>query len=78
MAGFNLSAKQSMELGMCEQQIQNAYNKNPAALENISQLTSNARGTNKLTCMQLMGGTTQIKNFLLHKNYTPPVSTTGP
>ncbi len=63
---------------MCEQQIQNAYNKNPAALENISQLTSNARGTNKLTCMQLMGGTTQIKNFLLHKNYTPPVSTTGP
>gem|GEM_PF-6267321 len=54
MAGFNLSAKQSMELGLCEQLIKNTYEKNPASLENISQLTSSARGKDKLSCMQAM------------------------
>lgn len=65
-----------MELGLCEQLIKAKYDKNPAALENISQLTNAARGKDKVACMQMMGGTTQIKNFLLGKPYTP--ATTGP
>jgi hypothetical protein len=32
-----------MELGLCEELLQNTYNKNPAMLENISQLTNKAR-----------------------------------
>jgi len=60
---------------MCEELIQNTYNKNPAWLENISQLTSNAWGANKLICMQAMGGTTQIKNFLLDNGKYIPAKT---
>lgn len=67
-----------MEIGLCEQLLQNAYQKNPTGLENISQLTSTARGKDKAVCMQVMGGITQIKNFLLRKNYTPPKTTAGP
>jgi len=67
-----------MEIGLCEQLLQNAYQKSPTGLENISQLTSTARGKDKAVCMQLMGGITQIKNFLLGKNYTPPKTATGP
>ena len=67
-----------MELGLCEQYIQNAYTKNPAGLENISQLTSSARGVNKLECVQKMWWVTQIKNFLLGNPYTPAKTTTGP
>jgi len=66
-----------MELGLCEQLIKNTYEKNPASLENISQLTSSARGKDKLSCMQAMGGTTQIKNFLLGNLYTPATTNTG-
>jgi hypothetical protein len=44
-------------------------------LENISQLTSNAWGANKLICMQAMGGTTQIKNFLLDNGKYIPAKT---
>jgi len=43
-----------MELGLCEQLIKDSYEKNPATLENISQLTSSARGKDKLSCMQMM------------------------
>jgi len=43
-----------MELGLCEQLIKDAYQKNPTGLENISQLTNVARGTNKATCVQMM------------------------
>ncbi|MEI7919318.1 MAG: hypothetical protein WCH65_03820 [bacterium] len=43
-----------MEIGLCEQLLQNAYQKNPTGLENISQLTSTARGKDKAVCMQLM------------------------
>lgn len=43
-----------MELGLCEQLIQNVYIKNPASLENISQLTSQAWGKNKATCVEMM------------------------
>ena len=64
-----------MELGLCEQLIKDKYERNPATLENISQLTSSARGQDKLGCMQAMGGTTQIKNFLLGKPYTPAKTT---
>ena len=60
-----------MELGLCEQLIQDQYNKNPATLENISQLTNTARAKDKYTCIQMMWGTIQIKNFLLGKKYTP-------
>ena len=58
---------------------QDQYAKNPTWLENISQLTSIARTKDKSTCMQMMGGTTQIKNFLLGNQYTPaPIATQGP
>jgi len=68
-----------MELGLCEQLIQNVYIKNPAALENISQLTSQAWGKDKTTCMEMMWGITQIKNFLLGNNkYAPPKQTQWP
>ncbi len=60
-----------MELWLCEQTIKNTYEKNPATLENISQLTNVARGTDKVSCIEKMWGTTQIKNFLLGKTYTP-------
>lgn len=60
-----------MELWLCEQLIKNQYNKNPAALDNISQLTNIARGKDKPTCVQMMWWITQIKNFLLGKTYTP-------
>jgi hypothetical protein len=40
-------------------------------LENISQLTNTARAKDKYTCIQMMWGTIQIKNFLLGKKYTP-------
>lgn len=40
-------------------------------MENISQLTNAARGTDKTSCIEMMGGITQIKNFLLGKTYTP-------
>jgi hypothetical protein len=43
-----------MNIQNCEELIQNAYIKNPATLENISQLTNNARGADKLSCMQMM------------------------
>ena len=43
-----------MELGACEQLIKNSYEKNPASLENISQLTNSAWGANKVSCMQAM------------------------
>ena len=43
-----------MELGLCEQLIQDKYEMNPATLENISQLTNAARGKDKITCMQMM------------------------
>ena len=43
-----------MELGLCEQLIKNNYDKNPASLENISQLTNISRGKDKTSCMQLM------------------------
>jgi hypothetical protein len=43
-----------MELGLCEQLIQDQYNKNPATLENISQLTNTARAKDKYTCIQMM------------------------
>jgi hypothetical protein len=43
-----------MELGLCEELIQGQYNKNPASMENISQLTSTARGKDKYTCIQMM------------------------
>jgi len=65
-----------MELWLCEQLIQNTYKKNPASLENISQLTNNARWQNKASCIEMMGGITQIKNFLLEKEYTPNKQTT--
>ena len=64
-----------MEVWFCEQLIQNAYIKNPTSLENISQLTNIARGTGKYSCMQMMWGTIQIKNFLLGNGYTPPKTT---
>ncbi len=67
-----------MELSVCEQLIQNKYERNPASLENISQLTNAARGTDKTSCMQMMWGTTQIKNFLLGNPYTPAKTTEGP
>lgn len=67
-----------MELGLCEQLIKDAYQKNPTGLENISQLTNVARGTNKATCVQMMWGITQIKNFLLGKPYTPAKTTQWP
>ena len=69
-----------MELGLCEQLIKDQYTKNPAWLDNISQLTSAARGKDKLSCMQMMWGITQIKNFLLENNkYTPtPTTIQGP
>jgi len=60
-----------MELWLCEQLIKTSYEKNPATLENISQLTNVARGTDKVSCIAKMWGTTQIKNFLLGKTYTP-------
>ncbi len=66
-----------MELWLCEQLIKNNYEKKPTSLENISQLTSISRGKDKLGCMQAMGGTTQIKNFLLGNTYTPAKQTTG-
>lgn len=65
----------SIDIKHCEQLIQSAYLKNPATLENISQLTNNARWENKLSCMQMMWGITQIKNFLLKKKYTPATIT---
>lgn len=43
-----------MELGLCEQLIKDQYNKNPASLENISQLTNTSRGKDKTACMQMM------------------------
>lgn len=67
-----------MELGLCEQLIKDKYERNPASLENISQLTSSARGQNKLTCMQMMWWTSQIKNFLLGKEYKPAATNSGP
>lgn len=67
-----------MELGLCEQLIQDKYEMNPATLENISQLTNAARGKDKITCMQMMWGTIQIKNFLLGNKYTPAKTITGP
>ena len=67
-----------MELGLCEQLIRDKYEKNPATLENVSQLTSSARGQDKLSCMQMMWGTTQIKNFLLGRPYTPAATSSGP
>lgn len=63
---------------MCEQLIQDKYERNPAWLENISQLTNSARGKDKTSCMETMWGTTQIKNFLLGKPYTPKQTTQGP
>ena len=68
-----------MELWLCEQLIKDQYTKNPTWLENISQLTSIARTKDKSTCMQMMWGTIQIKNFLLGNPYTPaPTTTQGP
>lgn len=67
-----------MELGLCEQLIKNQYTKNPASLENISQLTNTARTKDKYICIQMMGGTTQIKNFLLGNKYTPASTIKGP
>lgn len=67
-----------MEVWLCEQLIQDKYERNPVWLENISQLTSSARGTDKTSCMQMMWGTAQIKNFLLGKTYTPAKTTQGP
>ncbi|MEI7557380.1 MAG: hypothetical protein WCJ45_00565 [bacterium] len=43
-----------MELGVCEQMIKNQYDKNPAGLENISQLTNISRGKDKSACIQMM------------------------
>jgi len=62
-----------MNLEFCEQTIQNTYNKNPSSLENISQLTNNARWNKKLECIQIMWGTTQIRNFLLEQTYQPSI-----
>jgi len=65
-----------MELSVCKQLLQNTYNKNPAMLENISQLTSNARWDNKINCIQKMWGTAQIRNFLLDQWQTHTAGTT--
>jgi len=43
-----------MELGLCEQLIKATYEKNPASLENISQLTNVARAKDKVSCIQTM------------------------
>ena len=68
-----------MELNVCEQHIQDSYERNPAWLENISQLTNSAWGKDKTICMQMMWGTSQIKNFLLGSSqYTPNKTTQGP
>ncbi len=67
-----------MDITTCELRIQTQYLKDPASLENISQLTNKAWWANKAECIKLMGWTQQIKNFLLQKNYIPtPSSSTS-
>ncbi|MFA5748326.1 MAG: hypothetical protein WC872_04435, partial [Candidatus Absconditabacterales bacterium] len=56
-----------MELKNCEQLLQNTYNQESALISNISRLTNDAWGKDKLQCFQSMGGAIQIKNFLLNK-----------
>lgn len=56
-----------MYIDQCEQTLQNRFDKNPNQGDNLSQLTSNARTGQKSTCIDQMGGISQIKNFLTDK-----------
>jgi hypothetical protein len=63
-----------MDIRSCQQKLSVQYEKNVSQIDNVSKLTSSAWGRDKLSCLQQMGGTTQVKTFLLTpKKYQSPV-----
>ena len=62
-----------MNLAQCEQQLQTIHQKNPILAENLSQITSQAWGTDKAYCLPRMGGSSGVKTFVFKRaSYVPP------